>query len=350
MSENAQIIEFGDPILVTGATGFIGLRVVEQLAAMGFREIRCFCRPSSDLSKLRKIAETHKGSARIEFVEGNLLSKADCRKASAGARLIYHLAVGGGGKSFADLFMNCVLTTRNLLDACVENKCVKRFVNISSFSVYSNLDTSTTGALDESSAMDHPFDARCEAYCYAKAKQDQIVIRYGEKPGIPFVILRPGVVYGPGKKGLLGRIGLGTFGIFLHLGGLNRIPVTYIDNCADAIVLGGLRPGVEGQIFNIVDDDLPRSWEVLRRYKREVERFRSIYLPAPVSYALFFLWEKYSIWSKGQLPPTFNRRAWHAYWKGNRYTNAKLKRLLHWEPRVPTAEGLRRYFESCRKT
>ncbi len=61
------------------------------------------------------------------------------------------------------------------------------------------------------------------------------------------------------------------------------------------------------------------------------------------------MWERYSTWSEGQLPPVFNRRAWHAYWKGSRYTNAKAKRLLGWAPRVFIEEGIRRtvsYFRS----
>jgi hypothetical protein len=59
------------------------------------------------------------------------------------------------------------------------------------------------------------------------------------------------------------------------------------------------------------------------------------------SYFLRYLWEKYSEWSKGQLPPAFNRR--HSYWKKTRYSNEKLKKRLGWVPRVPTVDGLQRY-------
>jgi nucleoside-diphosphate-sugar epimerase len=114
-------------------------------------------------------------------------------------------------------------------------------------------------------------------------------------------------------------------------------------------VLAGLTKGVEGQIFNVIDDDLPSSRRFLRMYKREVRSFPSLYLPHAVSYALCSLWEKYSAWSGGQLPPSFNRRSWHAYWRRTRYSNAKLKTGLGWAPLVSTPEGLRRYFESCRE-
>ncbi len=45
----------------------------------------------------------------------------------------------------------------------------------------------------------------------------------------------------------------------MHMGGNGLLPLTYVDNCADAIVLAGLVAGVEGEVFNVVDDDLPRS-------------------------------------------------------------------------------------------
>ncbi len=168
---------------------------------------------------------------------------------------------------------------------------------------------------------------------------------YGKKFNLPFVIVRPGVVYGPGNKGLTGRIGIDTFGFFPHLGGSNIIPFVYVDNCAEAIVLAGLKNGVDGEIFNAVDDDLPSSRTFLKMYKKNVRRFRSFYLPAPASYFLCYLWEKYSNWSEGQLPLAFNRKRWSNYWKGNVYSNEKLKKFLGWSPRVGFKEAARQYFE-----
>ena len=107
--------------------------------------------------------------------------------------------------------------------------------------------------------------------------------------------------------------------------------------------------GVDGQVFNIVDDDLPSSRRFLRLYKQNVRRFRTIFVPHVVSYALCRLWEKYSSWSGGQLPPVFNGRSWHAYWKKTHYANDKAKKYLGWTPEVSTADGLRRYFEGCRE-
>jgi nucleoside-diphosphate-sugar epimerase len=341
------IIEPDDPILITGATGFIGTRVVESLLDHGFRKLICFVRPSSEIAKLEAISMRRGMGANIAVVKGNLLSREDCVAATRDASVIFHLAAGGSDKSFPDAFMNSVVTTRNLLEASMRHRVLKRFVNISSLAVYSNTEKIRWRLLDELCPVEAHPELRGDAYCFAKIKQDEIVTEYGNKFGIPYVIIRPGYVYGPGKKAIASRVGIDTFGVFLHLGGSNPMPFTYVDNCAEAIVLTGLKKGVEGDVFNIVDDDLPSSRQFLRQYKRNVRRFKSLYVPHFVSHVLCCLWEQYSNWSKGQLPPVFNRRRWHAFWKKTHYSNQKLKTRVGWTPRVPMAEGLKLYFESC---
>jgi len=346
--ERSFIIAPDEQILVTGAAGFIGSRVVASLFERGFHNLVCFGRPSGGLAHLKEIANAHPG-AQMQLITGNLLSRRDCEAASKGAKLIIHLAAGTGEKSFPDAFMNSVVTTRNLLDASLQSGQLRRFVLVSSFSVYTNCGKPQGRLLEESCPVEEHGDLRGEAYCFAKYKQEQLLTEYSRNFGIPYVVVRPGSVYGPKRQAIVGRVGIDSFGLFLHMGGANPIPLTYVDNCADAIVLAGLVRGVDGEIFNIVDDDLPSSRQFLRCYKKNVRGFKSIYVPHAVSYALCYLWEKYSQWSEGQLPPAFNRRRWHAYWKQTSYSNGKLKTRLGWRPRVPTAEGLQRFFESCRQ-
>jgi nucleoside-diphosphate-sugar epimerase len=342
--QDLSIIGPDDRILVTGASGFIGTRVVEGLLDRGFRNLACFARPSSDLARLETIVKAQPRSVRIEILKGNLLSRADCEAACEGAAVIFHLAAGTGEKSFPDAFMNSVVTTRNLLEASIKCARLKRLVLVSSFTVYTNRQKSRR--LDESCPVEARPDLRGDAYCFAKIKQEELVAEYGRNFGVPYVVVRPGSVYGPGKQQITGRVGIGTFGIFLHLGGSNTIPFTHVDNCAEAIVLAGLVRGVDSEVFNVVDDDLPSSRQFLRQYRKNVTRFKSIYVPHFVSHGLCYLWESYSQRSKGQLPRTFNRRRWHAEWRKTRYSNEKLKSRLGWTPKMPTAEGLQYYFQS----
>ena len=241
------------------------------------------------------------------------------------------------------------VATRNLLDEAIKEQTLKRFVNISSLAVYSNEKIKRGGLLDETCEIETNLVGRHDPYAYGKANQDEIVIEYGKSMNLPYVIVRPTVVFGPGKAKIPGRVGTDTFGVFLHLGLNNRMPLTYVDNCAEAIVLTGLKKGIDGEVFNIVDDDLPSSSEFLAMYKKQVRKFMSIPIPYPAFYLFNYLWEKYSKWSEGQLPPAFNRMTCAAYFKGNTYSNKKAKELLGWQPKVSMSEGMQRYFAYVRE-
>jgi nucleoside-diphosphate-sugar epimerase len=347
MDHHDFIISPDDRILVTGAAGFIGHRLVRKLLEYGFRNLRCFNRSSRDPEHVESLRHCGDG-ARVEFMYGNLLNREDCAAACTDVSIVFHLAAGRGEKSYADAYLNSVITTRNLLNASAQSTSLARFVNVSSFAVYSNRNKKSGRLLDESCPIEERPELRGEAYCFAKVKQDEIVREYGERLGVPCVIVRPGVVYGPGNEPISGRVGTATFGMFLHLGGGNTIPLTYVDNCADAIALAGITQGIDGEVFNVVDDDLPSSRRFLRLYKQQVKQFRSIYVPHVVSYTLCKWWERYSSWSEGQLPPVFNRARWYANWRRTTYTNRKAKELLGWNPKVPTVVGLERYFSACR--
>lgn len=338
------IINYDDLILITGSSGFIGTKVVETLLSYGFRKLRCFDKASSVFSIQKKFSNSFK-EAQIEPMKGDLFDPTDCKKAANGVSVIFHLAAGFG-KSFQAVYKNSVQTTKNLLDAVTHEKKLKRFINVSSFAVYSNKKIKRGGLLDESCDVEKEPERCGEAYCYGKVKQEELLLEYNKKYSTPYVIVRPGAVYGPGNKELTGRLGVGRFGIFLHIGGSNILPLTYIDNCSDAIVLAGIKKGVDGEVFNIVDDELPRSREFLKMYKKKVRNLKSVNIPYYVIYFLGFVSEICYEWlAKNKSQPEFNRRRCETYWKGNQYTNTKLKNLLGWKPKVSITEGTKRYFD-----
>lgn len=337
--DSDYIIPPDHPILVTGSSGFIGAKVVQVLLEYGFSRIRCLVRSSSNRAQLESVLKKFDEGGNVELIAGDLLCREDCRRAAEGVSIVYHLAAGVE-KSFAGAFMNSALASRNLMDAFIEGGTPKRFVNVSSFAVYSNQHLKRSEVLDETCPLEDAPQERFDAYGFGKLKQEEIVKDYGARRNLPYVIVRPGAVFGPGKRQLSGRIGINTFGFFIHLGGSNRLPLTFVDNCAEAIVLSGLRAGVDGETFNIVDDELITSRQFLAAYKSVAGSFFSIRVPYSVAYRFSYAWEKYSKWSKGQLPPVFNRRRCSAEWKGNRYSNRKLKEKVGWTPRVPMEQAM----------
>src|ERR1700730_17050320 len=183
------IASLGDRILVTGSNGFIGSKVVDKLLEYGFANLRCFVRPSSHLPRLQEVLDRLPAGRNVELAIGDLLSRDDCRKAAEGVSIIYHLAAGME-KSFAGAFMNSALTTRNLMDAFLRYGEPKRFVNVSSFAVYSTLSLKRGDLLDESCPLEDAPQERCDAYGFGKLKQEELVKEYGSKYVLPYVIVR----------------------------------------------------------------------------------------------------------------------------------------------------------------
>jgi nucleoside-diphosphate-sugar epimerase len=205
--------------------------------------------------------------------------------------------------------------------------------------------------LDENCPLEDAPQERFDAYGFGKLKQEELVKEYSKVHNLPYVILRPGYVFGPGKPELSGRVGTSAFGFLIQVNGSQALPLTFVDNCAEAVVLAGLKTGIDGEIFNIVDDELLTGRQFLKAYKKRAKSFVSIRVPYIIGYTMCLLWEWYSKWSRNQVPPAFNRRRCSAEWKGNRYSNQKLKDRLGWKPRVPMQQAIETFlaqFESNR--
>lgn len=327
--------------LVTGANGFLGSALVERLLAHGARQIRCFVRPGST-AKVDQLQDAHP-EVDLEYVIGNLTSRRSADSAVEGIDVIYHLAAGLRG-SPADLVMNTVITSRNLLDAAVAAG-VKRIVLVSSFSVYRTSNLRRGAVMDENVPLERHPEWR-DPYAYAKLRQEMLFHDYQRRYGFELAVLRPGTIYGPGGGEFSARVGLQLPGLFLHLGNSNLLPLTYVDNCAEAIVVAGGAPLASAdESYNVVDDDVPTSRSYLRQYKKSVRKLRSISVPYPLLMMLSRMCESYHRRSHGQLPAILTPYKSAYQWKGFCFTNQKLKGL-GWQPIVSTDEAMRLTFQS----
>lgn len=328
--------------LVTGAGGFLGRSLMERLLALPDADIRCLVRSPAQADRLRAMATSHAG-ARLEIVMGNLLSRADAARAVLGVDRVYHLAASLKG-SPADIFMNTVVASNNLLDALAASPVA--IVVVSSMGVYGTAALPRGAVVDERTPLE-PHPERRDVYSHAKWRQEKLFRDRSAEAGHRLVVIRPGVIYGPGGSPMSARVGLNLFGWFLHLGGSNRIPLTYVDNCADAIVAASENASAALEAFNVVDDDLPTARGYLRRYRRDVVRVRSLTIPYAAMQVLSRSVESYHRRSRGQLPAVFTRYKTATLWKGTRFDNSKLKRI-GWTPRVGTEEGLSKSFAALR--
>jgi len=218
-----------------------------------------------------------------------------------------------------------------------------RVVLVSSFGVYGVVPLGRGARVDETTPLeDHP-ELR-DVYSHSKLRQEQLFWEYQKKDGFELVVLRPGVIYGPGGGAFSSRVGLQIGPVFFHFGGSNLLPLTYVVNCAEAIVVAAGHSDSAGQVYNVHDDEIPTASRYLREYKKRVKRIRSIRLPYFATRILARSLEAYHRRSEGQLPAIITRYKAAAMWGGNRFSNAKLH-ALGWRQIVSTNDAMAQTFD-----
>jgi nucleoside-diphosphate-sugar epimerase len=331
--------------LVTGANGFLGRALVARLLeSHPASTVRCLVRSEQGAHTLE-----HALAARelrgAEVAVGTLSDPAFVSRALDGAETVYHLAASPRGAA-ADIFLNTVVASQRLLEGMRAAGTRPRTVLVSSFGVYGVADLPRGAVIDERTPLE-PHPERRDHYSHAKLRQERLFRDFSRDEGLPLTVLRPGSIYGPGGNALPARVGLRLPGVFLVLGGGNLLPLSFVNNCAEALLAAGSSDAAVGQTYNVHDDDLPTCREYFRLYRKHVAGMRWLPLPYPVTLWLARAIEWYHRRSRGQLPAFLTPYRVRAIWKSCRFDNSHLK-SLGWRPAVSPAEGLRRTFDAER--
>jgi nucleoside-diphosphate-sugar epimerase len=239
----------------------------------------------------------------------------------------------------ATVFANTVVASRNLLDGIVR-EVVPRVILVGSIATYGVANLPRGTSVTEDIELEANPEKR-DSYCFAKVHQELLFQRYYHDHSFELVILRSGVIYGEGGNILPSRTGFFVGPLFLQIDGNNVLPLTYVENCASAVVQASTFP--EG-VYNVVDDDLPTSAEYLRQYRSRVGKLPSVRLPLPLANVLSKGVERYHFYSKAQIPLFLTPYRVRSTWRGHTYSNAKLKNA-GWRQGVPTHEGISRVLD-----
>ena len=330
-------------ILVTGGSGFLGQWVVRRLLERTQESIRCLVRSGPGTLVVTRLAAQWPGR-KIEPHPASLPAPAEALAAALdGVRIVVHIAAGKQGSAPA-LVANTVVGSEALFQAAVRAK-VERFVLVGSLGVHDTASLQRGAVVDEHTPLD-PHPEMRDPYTFSKHRQETLAREYVLNHGLPLVVVRPGVIIGPSAEILVTRVGLQMFGLLLHLGGGNRLPFTYVSNCADALVLAATRPSLGGDTFNIVDDDLPTSRQIVRAYRSKVRRIPSIPLPrialGPIARLNAWVHRR----TQGQIPVVFSEYDAKTIWKNLRFSNERAKSLLGWIPEIPMQTALEATFQS----
>ncbi len=233
--------------LVTGASGFIGGRLVERLATEESVRVRALVRNTGIAGRLGKLP--------LEIVKGDLLDPQSLSKAVEGCDLVFHCAalVRETGKK-KEFYQINVQGTENILKAALEAG-VKKFIHLSSVAVYG---LNPPDGADENTA----FQPCGNLYCDTKIASEEIVWAYHRDRNLPVVVIRPTNVYGPhSKPWTLRPIKMIKSGkMMLINNGTGLCNYVYIDNLIDAALLATKRDESVGQAY-IITDGVALPWK-----------------------------------------------------------------------------------------
>jgi nucleoside-diphosphate-sugar epimerase len=318
-------------ITVTGAGGFIGQHVAAAAARRG-HEVLALARPGG------RPAPVHAG---INAVSHDLRTREGLADRLRGSDAVVHCAAAMGG----DLASQRAITvdgTRNLLDAMAAAG-VRRIVGIGTFAVYDTLRIPVGAMLDESSPLEQDLDARAP-YIRVKLEQEELIRDAATENGWSWTILRPGLVFGPDRT-WFHHLGVRAGPVWLCLAPEGLLPLTHVENCADAIVLAAESDAASGKVLNIVDDDLPTRREYMKCLAERTHPHprATIELTWPVLDALSrgsASLDRRLLHGRAPLPDLLRPASLHARCKPLRYTNARVRQTLAWDPRVSWREGM----------
>ena len=304
-------------VLVTGAGGFLGRAVVAEAVAAG-HEVKAMHRPAS-------LPQAGAVPAGVTVVPGDLRQPGIWRDALGDVDAVIHCAAAASG-DIATQLAGTVLATENLLAALRTGP--KRFVHVSSFSVYDFGAPRWPAVLDESTPLERR-PLRRDPYTQTKLQQEQMVREFCSAKGISLAVLRPGAIYGPGKDWDFGKaLSLGPFDLIFAP--FSRMRLIHVRNCAAAIVAALEKPEAGETIVNLVDDEQPTHWGYHHRSRRAGA---PVGLAVPIPYlavralgALAWGASRTFFRGRARLPEWLDLPRQEVRWRPMRYRNAEARR------------------------
>lgn len=227
--------------LVTGATGFLGNRIVKMLLEEE-KIVRVFVRQDYP-------------DDRVEVVKGDLMDLDSIRRAVKGSDVVFHTAsfISWNPNDTDKLNRVNIKANQGIIDACKE-------FNVSKLIYTSSIDAIYEGKPIKDGDESLPYPNKfIDHYSYTKAMAEKDIIAANNQNGLLTCSLRTAGIYGPGDRTRLPSIiDVLRKGKYMHIGnGQAKFSHVYVDNCAYAHLLAekALTPGsaVCGQCYFITD-------------------------------------------------------------------------------------------------
>jgi len=237
-----------ETIFVTGATGFIGGRVCERMMQEGVPKVRALVHGMHRAARIARMP--------VELCPGDLQDRESLRRALGDAKVVIHCGLGPAS--------TIVRGIENML-AVAHDAGVKRFIHVSTAAVYGI--TPPPGSETE----DAPLRRTGDPYSDNKAAAEKIVLDYGRR-GLPVVILRPSIVWGPYSAWSTRLIeDLRAGHVAFIDGGSGACNTTYVDNLIDAMTASLENDAALNNAFLITDGERITWGDFIRAHMGLIE-------------------------------------------------------------------------------
>lgn len=307
--------------LVTGASGFIGSRVLGRLLDEGVE-----ARGLDFATDLRR-----------KVYAGDIAEPGSWQDSARDAEVVIHAAAVLDSRRATPeaAWRTNVLGTRHVLEAAIAAGA-RRFVHISSASVFG--DSGFPADVPET----YPAHPDGDRFAQTKLASEQVVLQAHSAGEIECTILRPADVYGPGSRRwtVLPVEAIRSRRFVLPANGAGVFSPLYVDNLVDAIALAAGRPEAAGEVFTISDGVGVPCREFFGHYSRMLGKDPPPAVPSLAAAGLAAVPEAAARIAGVHTDHKRSAMRWLA--RPGTYSIAKARRLLGYEPRVDLEEGMRR--------
>ncbi len=330
-------------ILITGATGFVGGRMLELfLQQFGNQQV---------IGTGRNPSQINKWKTQGVSIENGDLSDVDFTTAlfkKYGFKTVVHVAAKSSPWGTYDSFYQSnVVATRNLLEAATANG-VERLIYISTPSIYFNFKDRLN--VKEDDPIDYKF---VNAYTATKYEAELLVRKYAKETNLFTVIFRPRAIVGRGDTVIIPRV-LNAYqqGKLKVIGdSKNMADFTSVANLCNAALLAmKADERCNGEIFNITDGEPQNLWNFVRFLLQKMKLNDQLgSVPYPLAYSVAYLQEKYHGLFKPDVEPALTCYGIGILRYSLTMDITKARQLLGYQPIITTKESVMEFVTDVEK-
>jgi nucleoside-diphosphate-sugar epimerase len=271
----------------------------------------------------------------VEIYYGDIRRPETLTRPMRGSEAVFHLAgMMGLWRPLEEYRAVNVTGTENVCRAALGEGA--RVVHVSSWTVYGM-------ALREPAREDFPLRPFGEPYAITKAAGDLLVQRMIAQDGLRAVIVRPGTFIGPGDRLHFGRMAdrLGAGRAVIIGSGGNALPLVYVTDVVQGLLLALDREAALGQAYNITNDRPLTQQQMLDAIAHEIgARPARMHVPYAALYAAGYAAERFAALTRSKRQPVVTRLGVKLFGTDNRHAIDKARHELGYEPRVPLRTGV----------